>query len=241
MLAVARLSTALSVIKSCEICQDVSIVSHHVNFRLGWHCKRLVHGRGMADIVLDDTGVLNGVDGVKELCDANIEPKLRSTVQASNHPCESERKKLKIEPELPKEPVGFPRHSPSDVKRTAKKRFTPYSVAMSCFCTSLLCLVHFRNKSLTKTVSRRPTHFVAARVSHSPSVIKAMETVQEALRLHNPALHGTFVEPVTSHLTLMVRVISACSCLTIIHRTLLCRLAAGLKQYLSSLVCGIFR
>ncbi|CAL8462347.1 g1880 [Coccomyxa elongata] len=125
----------------------------------------------MDDVVRKDTGVVNEVDGVKELCDAESEPIPRSAVQASDQPNESERKKLKIEPELPKEPVTFPRHSPRDVKRTARKR---------------------------------PTHFVAARVSHSPSVIKAMETVQEALRLHNPALHGTFVEPVTSHLTLMV-------------------------------------
>ncbi|BDA46208.1 probable kinase anchor protein 7 isoform gamma [Coccomyxa sp. Obi] len=125
----------------------------------------------MDDVVLTDTGVLREFSGVEELCDAEAEPISRGKLQASDQPHESERKKPKIEPELPKVPVVSPLHSPSDVKRIAKKR---------------------------------PTHFVAARVSHSPSVTKAIETVQEALRLHNPALHGAFVEPVTSHLTLLV-------------------------------------
>lgn len=125
----------------------------------------------MDDVVLTGTGVSYEAGGVQEHSVADVETKVKSTVQISDRFDESERKKLTFQPELHKVPVGSPLHSPSDVKKSAKKR---------------------------------PTHFVAARVSHSPLVLKAMETVQEALKQHNPALHAAFVEPVTSHLTLTV-------------------------------------
>lgn len=55
-----------------------------------------------------------------------------------------------------------------------------------------------------KHYGRRPTHFIAARVSHSEPLLKAVETVQQALTEHDPALQGALVEPITAHLTLMV-------------------------------------
>lgn len=125
MLTIARLSTALPVIKSSDIHRSVSILSHHIKLRPGSHSKRLAHGRGMNDVVLNDIAVLTELSGVTELCDAESRPISRSTLQASDQTDESERKKLKIEAELSKVPVDSPLHSPSDVKRTAKRRFTP--------------------------------------------------------------------------------------------------------------------
>ncbi|KAK9906345.1 hypothetical protein WJX75_000297 [Coccomyxa subellipsoidea] len=59
----------------------------------------------------------------------------------------------------------------------------------------------------------RPTHFIAARVSLSESVIKAMESVQDALIAHTPALRGALVDPITAHFTLMVMPLDGEVCL----------------------------
>ncbi len=50
----------------------------------------------------------------------------------------------------------------------------------------------------------QPTHFLALRVSHSPSAVQAIERVQAALIAHSPGLAACNVPPVTAHISLLV-------------------------------------
>ncbi|GLI70520.1 hypothetical protein VaNZ11_015431 [Volvox africanus] len=50
----------------------------------------------------------------------------------------------------------------------------------------------------------RPTHFLALRLSHAPSVTGAIERVHQSLRDHHTSLEDHLEPPVKAHLTLMV-------------------------------------
>ncbi|CAK0752281.1 hypothetical protein CVIRNUC_002134 [Coccomyxa viridis] len=56
----------------------------------------------------------------------------------------------------------------------------------------------------TDETRQRPTHFIAAQVSHESNVIQAIQEVQKALVGHTAGLKDTLVEPATAHFTLMV-------------------------------------
>lgn len=58
--------------------------------------------------------------------------------------------------------------------------------------------------ALKTSISCRPTHFIAAQVSHESNVIQAIQEVQKALVGHTAGLKDTLVEPATAHFTLMV-------------------------------------
>lgn len=58
---------------------------------------------------------------------------------------------------------------------------------------------------LKKGIHCRPTHFIAAQVSHEREVIEAIQEVQRALVGHTAGLKNTLVEPATAHFTLMVQ------------------------------------
>ena len=57
---------------------------------------------------------------------------------------------------------------------------------------------------LKTSISRRPTHFIAAQVSHEKQIIEAIQEVQRALVGHTVGLKDTLVEPATAHFTMMV-------------------------------------
>ncbi|KAG7669242.1 hypothetical protein Ndes2526B_g05537 [Nannochloris sp. 'desiccata'] len=49
-----------------------------------------------------------------------------------------------------------------------------------------------------------PDHFLALRLSHDPSVISTITSIQNAIAQHSPHLKQAFIEPITAHLTLGV-------------------------------------
>ena len=57
---------------------------------------------------------------------------------------------------------------------------------------------------LKTSTSCRPTHFIAAQLSHETKIIEAIQEVQKALVGHTAELKDTLVEPATAHFTLMV-------------------------------------
>ena len=77
----------------------------------------------------------------------------------------------------------------------------------SVLCSSLLqtsgVRLHFI--LLMTSISCRPTHFIAAQVSHEKQIIEAIQEVQKAIVGHTAALRDTLVEPATAHFTLMVQ------------------------------------
>ena len=63
---------------------------------------------------------------------------------------------------------------------------------------------------LKKDIHCRPSHFIAAQVSHERQVVEAIQEVQRALLGHTVGLKDALVEPATAHFTLMVH--PACTC-----------------------------
>jgi 2'-5' RNA ligase len=50
----------------------------------------------------------------------------------------------------------------------------------------------------------RPDHFLALRLSHDPSVLSTIISIQNAIAQHSPHLQPAFIDPISSHLTLGV-------------------------------------
>jgi 2'-5' RNA ligase len=50
----------------------------------------------------------------------------------------------------------------------------------------------------------RPDHFLALRLSHDPTVISTITTIQNAIAKHSPHLQPSFIDPISAHLTLGV-------------------------------------
>jgi 2'-5' RNA ligase len=50
----------------------------------------------------------------------------------------------------------------------------------------------------------RPDHFLALRLSHDPSVISTLTTIQNEILQHSPHLRNSIIDPISAHLTLGV-------------------------------------
>jgi 2'-5' RNA ligase len=61
---------------------------------------------------------------------------------------------------------------------------------------------HRRPPKIIKEPS--PDHFLALRLSHDPSVISAITSIQNAIVQHSPHLERACIDPITAHLTLGV-------------------------------------
>ena len=74
---------------------------------------------------------------------------------------------------------------------------------------------------LKTSTSCRPTHFIAAQLSHETNVIQAIQEVQKALVGHTAGLKDTLVEPATAHFTLMVHFcLQLCSAFATLYKAL---------------------